>query len=273
MTRAHVGPELSDREVDAFVRDGFVHLREVVPPDIVAEGLKVIWGDLDQIPGDPESWSDPVVRFLPSDARPFRKAFDNPRLHTAFDQLVGAGRWRGRPDVGLFVARFPSPLDPGDTGWHIDSSFAPDEGAGTQEFDFSRWRVNVLSRGRALLMLFLYSDVGPDDAPTRIRVGSHLDVPPILLTAGAGGMEGMDASILAAEASLSRPITLATGRAGDVYLCHPFLVHAAQPAKGRGPRLFAQPPLECAQPLSIDRPDDDYSPVELGIRQALHQDA
>jgi hypothetical protein len=120
-------------------------------------------------------------------------------------------------------------------------------------------------------MLFLYSDVGPDDAPTRIRVGSHLDVPPILLSAGASGMNGTDASILAAEASRSRPTALATGRAGDVYLCHPFLVHAAQAARGGVPRLMAQPPLDTAEPLFIDRPDNDSSPVELCVRLALRR--
>jgi hypothetical protein len=265
---------LSDREVDQFVQDGFIHLQEVVPPDIVAQGLNVIWGDLKQDPSDPGTWSDAVIRLLPSDARPFRSAFESPRLHGAFDRLVGVGRWQDRPDLGLFVARFPSPVDPDDTGWHIDSSYPPDEGAGlaSEGFDFGRWRINVFSRGRALLMLFLYSDVGPDDAPTRVRIGSHLDVPPILLPAGAGGMNGTDASILAAEASRSRPTALATGRAGDVYLCHPFLVHAAQPSRGRVPRLMAQPPLDSAEPLVIDRPHNDYSPVETCVRLALQRD-
>jgi hypothetical protein len=264
-----MGAGLTDGEVDAFLRDGFVHLHEVVPPDVLAEGLEVIWGDLPQSPTDPGSWNDAVVRFLPSDAEPFRKAFDNRRLHAAFDRLVGVGRWQDRPHLGLFVARFPSRPDPGDTGWHIDSSYPPDEGRADDGFDFSRWRVNVFSRDRALLLLFLYSDIGRDDAPTRIRVGSHLDVPPILLAAGARGMIGSDASTRADEASLSRPITLATGHAGDVYLCHPFLVHAAQPARGAVPRLLAQPPLGCSEPLSIDRPDNDYSPVESAIRQGL----
>ena len=63
--------------------------------------------------------------------------------------------------------RFPSPDDPGDAGWHVDVSFGYDDP------DFLTWRANVRSSGRALLMLFLFSDVGEDDAPTRIRVGSH----------------------------------------------------------------------------------------------------
>jgi hypothetical protein len=46
----------------------------------------------------------------------------------------------------------------------------------------------VRSDDRALLMLFLFSDVGPDDAPTRIRVGSHLLLPLLLAPAGDAGL-------------------------------------------------------------------------------------
>ena len=57
--------------------------------------------------------------------------------------------------------------------------------------------------------------------------------------------------------------------AGDVYLCHPFLVHAAQPHYGRRPRFMAQPPLYPATPLRLTRDDGDYSPVEQTILQAI----
>jgi hypothetical protein len=61
----------------------------------------------------------------------------------------------------------------------------------------------------------------------------------------------------------------ATGRAGDVYLCHPFLVHAAQAHRGRNPKFMAQPPLLLHEPCVLDRPDGAYSPVEQAIRQGL----
>jgi len=41
-----------------------------------------------------------------------------------------------------------------------------------------------------------------------------------------------------------RPVVTATGDAGDLFLCHPFLVHAAQVHRGAQPRFMAQPPLE-----------------------------
>jgi hypothetical protein len=50
------------------------------------------------------------------------------------------------------------------------------------------WRANVSSKGRALLMLFLFSDIGEADAPTRIRVGSHADIARTLAPAGDAGL-------------------------------------------------------------------------------------
>jgi hypothetical protein len=37
-------------------------------------------------------------------------------------------------------------------------------------------------------MLFLFTDVGARDAPTRIRVGSHVDIPPLLAPHGEPGV-------------------------------------------------------------------------------------
>jgi hypothetical protein len=181
------GPDLTGEQMDAFIENGFVHLRDVVAPDVVADGQKIIWSDLGQSPDDPSSWTAPVVRLIPSEAGPFGAAFASPRLHAAFDQLVGERTWLPRADLGYFVVRFPHPTEPDDTGWHIDSSFPPGQNV-SEEGDFSQWRINVCSRQRALLMLFLFSDVGPDDAPTRIRTGSHLDVPALLHPAGPSGV-------------------------------------------------------------------------------------
>lgn len=114
-------------------------------------------------------------------------------------------------------------------------------------------------------MLFLLSDIGTDDAPTRIRVGSHLDVPGTLLRYGDEGVIG---DVVVAEISSkleTRPIELATGKAGDVYLCHPFLVHAAGwPHRGTQPRYLAQPPLALREPLDLEAPDP--TPVERAVQ-------
>ena len=120
-----------------------------------------------------------------------------PVLHAAFDDLVGIGRWIPRKSLGGFPIRFPHSDDPGDTGWHVDASFSPDQPVES----YSEWRINLRSKGRALLMLFLFSDVGERDAPTRIRLGSHLHVARLLAPAGELGMSFMDLGAAAASAT------------------------------------------------------------------------
>lgn len=257
---------LSNAQIAEFMEQGFVHLPGIVPQHVIAAGQRVIWSDLGMSPDDPSTWTEPVKKLVPSDPRPFAAAFDSDRLFDAFDQLVGEGRWLPRPDLGIFVVRFPSELGPGDTGWHIDTSFPPED---APDADFSNWRANVSSRNRGLLMLFLFSNVTEDDAPTRIRLGSHLDVPLALAAAGPNGMPGTEATPLVEHASSSRPVATATGEAGDVYLCHPFLVHAAQRAKGATPRLMAQPPLAIRAPFDVTDHDHTGPPVEICIQNGL----
>lgn len=74
------------------------------------------------------------------------------------------------------------------------------------------------------------------------------------------------------EATAGRPEITATGDAGTVYLCHPFLVHAAQPNRGGEPRFIAQPPLESLEPFQLERSDGAYSPTEIAIRLALRHE-
>lgn len=161
--------------------------------------------------------------------------------------------------------RFPYPDDPGDAGWHVDLSFPGEDCDPNEARDFSAWRVNITSRGRALLLLFLFSDVGEDDAPTRIRVGSHVPMAQYLAPAGEAGRSRMVLDEMGADC----PVALATGAAGTVYLCHPFLVHAAQKHRGTRPRFLAQPPLHLAEPYRLERMDGAYSPVEIAIRRAI----
>jgi hypothetical protein len=118
-------------------------------------------------------------------------------------------------------------------------------------------------------MLFLFSDVSEQDAPTRIRLGSHLTVARLLAPEGEAGMTMLDVSRLADRETDGMPETTATGAAGTVYLCHPFLVHAAQPHRGTTPRFMAQPPLISRVRFELERSDDNYSLVETAIRLGI----
>ncbi|WP_423604126.1 phytanoyl-CoA dioxygenase family protein [Sphingomonas sp. MS122] len=253
---------LSAAQIASFVAEGFVRIDDAFPAATAEAARAILWRDTGCDPHDRSTWTRPVVRLGHYAQPPFREAANTPVLHAAFDQLAGLGRWLPQGALGTFPVRFPSPDDPGDAGWHIDVSFG-------DSADFMEWRANVFSKGRALLMLFLFSDVGPDDAPTRIRAGSHIDIARQLAPAGAAGLTLRELAADGFAGSAHRREVAATGKAGTVYLCHPFLVHAAQPHRGTEPRFMAQPPLLPREPLSLDRTDGAYSPVEQAIREAI----
>jgi hypothetical protein len=255
---------LSDAQIEQFVRDGYVAIENAFASSLAEAIRGILWRDTGCDPHDPGSWTKPVIRLGMYGQAPFAEAANTPVLHRAFDQLVGPGRWLPCRALGTFPIRFPSSEDPGDCGWHIDVSF------GTETPDFMEWRANVVSRDRALLMLFLCSDVGSDDAPTRIRAGSHRDVARMLAPAGEAGLSLRQLCANDLAETAHRPPVLATGAAGTVYLCHPFLVHAAQPHGGTRPRFLAQPPLLPAQPLVLSRKDGSLWQVEKAIAEALH---
>jgi Phytanoyl-CoA dioxygenase (PhyH) len=251
---------LSQAEIDSFVADGFIAVRAAVPAGVLRACQDEIWsalGDLGVVRDDPSTWRAPVVRIPCPESEAFTAAGTQPVLWEAFDQLIGEGRWWRRHGVGGTIpVRFPSQADPGDAGWHIEASF--DKGG--------EWWVNYRSRGRGLLALYLFSDVDADGAPTRVRPGSHRDAARVLAQFGEEGAPFRQAAPMAAEASAARPTALVTGRAGDVFLCHPFLVHAASwPHAGCRPRIVAQPGVALHDEFPLVRP---LSPVELAIAAA-----
>lgn len=251
--------DLSQAQIHHFIDHGYLKLEAAFDTDLARQGRDELWAAMGLSPDQPDTWTQPVVRvgFMPGPA--FVKAANTPQLHHAYDALTGKGRWLPPTGLGTFPIRFPSYDDPGDAGWHVDMSF------GTDDPDFMQWRINIKSRGRALLMLFLFSDVGPYDAPTKVRKGSHADIARQLLPYGEAGLTLRE---LAADGFASAEHceeVLAMGAAGTVYLCHPFLVHSAQPHRGTRPRFMAQPAL---MPNGEFDPTLPPSPVQLAIRKA-----
>lgn len=255
---------LSKLEIEQFMTDGFVRIDNAFSSDIADAALDILWKDIPFDRSNPNTWTEPVVRLGMYTQQPFIDSVNTPQLYDAFNQLIGNGKWLPCRSVGTFPVRFPSNKLPNDTGKHVDASFPGDDPS-----NYFEWRVNIKSKGRALLMLVLYSDVTESDAPTVIYRKSHLDVAKLLYCEGDRGL-----SFIALAGRLDelpkREEMLATGKAGTIYLCHPFMVHAAQVHQGNTPKFMAQPPLLLRNELIIDDSDVGYTPVEQAIRRALN---
>ena len=255
--------QLSTEQINQFILDGFIKVENAFPAELAEECRTILWEATQCDPNNAATWTQPVIRIGEIGLDPFRKAANTTILHNAFDQLAGKGKWLPRETLGSFPIRFPNDLLAVDTGWHVDASFQGEDAG-----NYLEWRINVNSKGRALLMLFLFSDVGEQDAPTRIKPGSHLYVAKILEPEGEQGLTFMEL----AQRLDSLPIqeeSLATGKAGTVYLCHPFLVHAAQDHHGTSPKFMAQPPLLARTDFNIYQSENELCPVEKAIRKGI----
>ncbi len=245
-------------DVDAFIGDGYVVIRGAFGADTAAGCRAVIWDALARQGirvDDPATWP-PLVEFEGLAGGPFTAAGTSPALVGACDELIGSGRWTSPVECGgAVVVRFPSE-DRANAGYHIEGSY---DGPG------GYW-VNVHSKARGLLALLLFSDVGPDDAPTRLMRGSHLVVPQFLAPHGEAG--ACADAVFWRPSALCLPVAHATGKAGDIYLCHPFIVHTATwPHRGSGPRMIAQPAVHVQDGFAID--GSDPSPVARAIVAGL----
>lgn len=256
---------LAASELDDFVERGYVRVRGAFPRALASHCRLLAAEQLAIDLSEPAGWTTPVVRGL-VEGQPLRDAANAAPLIEAVAQVLDPDVWSRRPDLGSFVVRFPCAEDPGDTGWHIDVSFQPHDG--------DRWFVNYRSRGRGLLMLCLLSDVGPADAPPRVLPGTHLEMARLLYPAGEIGLPGAYGE-KQSEIPLpdtSGPVEMATGDAGDVYLCHPFLVHAAGwPHPESAPRFIAQPPIGLPGAVRLDRAANELSLVARAIRHGIQR--
>jgi hypothetical protein len=133
---------LEPAQIAQFITDGFVRIDHAFSRELADAARAILWEATGCSPDDPTTWTQPVIRLGMFTEFPFIEAANTPRLHAAFDQLVGQGRWRRAAAIGTFPVRFPSAVDPGDAGWHIDVSF------GTDTTDFMSWRANIRSKGR-----------------------------------------------------------------------------------------------------------------------------
>ena len=254
--------KLSDQQIEHFVASGYVKIENAFSREQADTCRSILWQSLGLSPNRPDTWIEPVIRIEEISLEPFIRVANTPTLTTAFTQLA-FDNWEPPTSIGGFPIRFPCRQPAMDTGWHVDASFP-----GDVPEDYFEWNINIQSRGRSLLMLFLFSDTTAKDAPTRLSVGSHIDVAQCLAPYGSSGLTFVRLSEKI-KSLPKRKEAIATGDAGTVYLCHPFLVHAAQDHKGLNPRFMAQTALVPKRDFNIWQTMNRCCPIEKAIKAGI----
>lgn len=157
--------QLTDQQIEEFIALGYVKIENAFAREVADACRAILWEAVQLPPDKPETWTQPVVRIGELGLEPFKQAANTPVLLNAYHQLA-FDNWWPRTTLGSFPIRFPCKAPANDTGWHVDASFP-----GDNPMDYMTWKINVHSRERALLMLFLFSDTTEMDAPTRMQKG------------------------------------------------------------------------------------------------------
>ena len=252
--------ELTAADVEQFIEQGFVIVKDCVDREVMSQWVERSWSRNGYDPRDRSTWKEGKIH-MPN--REFRCVSEiAPRALAAMRDLVGAAcpipddlKWGDG-----FVANYrlgddepwlaPSPEA---AGWHKDGDFflhfldSPEQG---------------------LLSIVLWDDVVPGGGGTFICCDSVGVIARFLAEHPEGTMPmAFGFSELIKECTDFRE---ATGKAGDVYLMHPFMLHTSSRNHSARARLITNPCVFLTEPMRFDRePFESHSPVERAVLRAL----
>lgn len=251
---------LSAEQVNQFIHSGCCFLEAAYPKATARALAECIWKRIEETTqirrSDRQTW--PSGYFLPR-MKPNELSWPcmTPRLENAIVDLIGPYNHNDVNDYWNFPVNFPL-LDrvPGDIpsgGWHLDGE----------------WETDTLEHlPHSLIILGLVTDVEPGFGGTVFALGSHKTSTRLI-----ANPETNLSRVELFKSLVKEPIGNfheMTGRAGDVILAHPLLLHTTG-FNCTGPaRIINAIRVSALSPLRLDRPDDDLSPFELSIRVALN---
>jgi len=264
---------LSEEQVQSFFNNGYLIVRDCVNLGVANRWIDEAYGRLGYDRNNPDTWEKDIVWMDHKNFMPVREVA--PKAWGALLDVIG-GEDRLDPQVmrlaesghfttinsfdwsDSFIVNFrrgaDKPWQPPSlnvTGWHKDGSY---------------FKHFLDSREQALLPIVLWSDMlhqggGTFISPDSVRVMARylMDRP-----------EGVNASDFDFTEILSKCFKFeeVTGKAGDFFILHPFILHASSQNVIGKPRFMTNPPVVLKEPLNLNRANpNEFSLLE---RATLH---
>ncbi|KZT54346.1 hypothetical protein CALCODRAFT_16213 [Calocera cornea HHB12733] len=254
---------LTQEQRDHFLEHGWLKIPNAIQKKYVDEWMADYWTRMDYDEKDPSTWKEeyvklprhrdiPVSEFCPDaykaicDVVGGEDRLDPVRNSMHGDQFIvnnGSEYWE-KHDYPPETA----------TGWHTDND----------------WYRQFLDSGEiALTIIHLFTDIEPRGGGTYICEDGIKAVCQFFLS----HREGLDPPFppeTYAHIKNCKVFTEMTGKAGDTFITHVYLPHAASQNHTRHPRVIANPHVTLRAPFVFDREDPaDYSLVEQVVLRAL----
>ncbi len=255
---------LSPADIEHFLQYGYIRLSncfDTGPGSLAHRWAQESWQRNGIKPDDFDSWPKDKIHMSASETRQVREF--SPRAYQAICELSG-GAERIEQDMAWgngFIANYGfgrdkawEPPSPQVDGWHVDG-------------DFFHHFLDSAEQG--LLIVVLFSDIHPKGGGTYIATDSIAPVARHL----AAHPEGLNPFGFAHGplTELCKDCIETTGKAGDVFFLHPFMLHTSSYNHRPEARLMINPTVILREPMRFDRRSDGtaYSPVEQAILRAL----
>lgn len=256
---------ITSEDVEHFATYGFLKVSGALDESFCKVEAARAFTRLGYDPNDPETWAEGKIHMPTMDRWPVSRIA--PKAWAAICDLAGGSeRIQGADDAAWgngFILNFhfgadrpwqePSAESP---GWHKDGDFF---------YHF------LDSPEQGLLCAVYWSDVRHQGGGTYI-IADSVPVVAEFLNENREGIHPNDPrwKELPAKCHDFREVTANTG---DVYLLHPFMLHASSQNVIGVPRFMTNPPISLGAPMQFDRPDaEDFSPIELAVLRGLGVD-
>ena len=246
---------LSTADIDHFIRHGFVVVPGAIERAFCAERVRAGWERTGYDPFDRTTWQKDRLHLSGKQSWPVAEVA--PRAWEAICQLCGGAErittpmWSDAFIINFSIGAHQPWADPGPAspGWHKDGDF------------FLHF---LDSPEQALLTIVIWQDVASRGGATFIAADSVAPVARHL----ASHPEGVDPNRFPIRDLIGecRDFREAEGRAGDVYLTHPYLLHTSSPNLSGIARFITNPPVHFREPMRFA---PAASPVELAICRGL----
>lgn len=254
---------LTDTDVESFLAKGYLKIEGAFSKEVAQEWTEDAFRRLGYDMNDPSTWKEARIH-MGGDRRVEVKEFA-PKVYDAICDLVGGEARLGQPvewadhyilNLGIGADDPWVPADQWTQGWHKDGDF---------------FRHFLDSPEQGLLVFVNWTDVVHLGGPTYIATDSV----PVVSKFLAARPEGVLPTEFDFRDLLSQchEFEEAVGEAGDVFLLHPYVLHAASQNILRRIRIITNPPVHLNEPMNFNREDRaDFSPIELAVLRGLGVD-
>ncbi len=254
---------LTDADITHFIEKGHIILRNCFPKALAEEWTAFAYKRLGYEPDDTSTWETARIHLPSMNRVPIQEVA--PHTWDAICDLLGgeerianSGRTSAPSWGDGFIINFALGAE---TPWQPPS---PEVGGWHKDGDFFRHFLDSPEQG--LLTIVVWTDIHPKSGGTFVACDSVQHVaqrlyehPEGLLPSGFGGL-----------IEKCKDFVEITGKAGDVVLLHPFILHAASQNPSGRARFITNPPVSLKEPMNFNRENaEDFSPVELAVLNGL----